>query len=169
MHKDPAQAARDAFHGFEKRLKHVDIPPGARKAAVAVPVAVAVAGALWWWRTARQKSHRRQMRQGLWLRQLFEGVELETAGHELLAFIRDTLLGQRRSDLLRLLGHPQAGGDDAAVFADPPRDRERSANRWYYRLDRVPGSRQPSGAALVVEFDDRDKVNDARFLLPPES
>lgn len=119
------------------------------------PLALAAAAAIGWW-----VSRRNERREDVWLRRMVISGELDPEQHEVLAFIRKTLLGLSRRSVRRLLGSPSAAGEQGLIVDSPTRARQQVADIWYYRLDRA----QPaSGAALVVEFDD-DRAREASFL-----
>ena len=54
------------------------------------------------------------------------------------------------------------------IVAEPGRARQEVADHWYYRLDRLSPRHHKPGAALVVEFDEKDRAAGAQFLVPRE-
>lgn len=127
--------------------------------------AVGTAAVLWW-----MKGRKGSRAAGMdFVRKLLNSVDLDPTRHELLALIRDSLIGHRRRDVQSVLGSPQAAADGAAIYSKPSQSRREAASRWYYRLDRLESTPQRRGAALVIDFEENDKVRDARFLVPPEA
>ena len=141
--------------------------PAVQAALLAAPLALAGAALLagWWWRQQRGAPARGPSQD--WLRRLVTNLEMDTSRHEVLAFIRDTLLGLRKPDVLKLLGEPSAAADGGVIVADPAPARQKLADHWYYRLDRLSAGQGDRGdSALVVEFDESDRAADAQFLVP---
>lgn len=122
--------------------------------------------ALAWWLHGRRPAGERGTG---FIRKLLDTVDLDTADHDVLAYIRDSLLGHRRRDIRHLLGDPQAAADGPATYTQPGSRRRDAARRWYYRLDRLESAPHRQGAALAIDFEESDRVRDARFLVPPEA
>ena len=133
----------------------------ALQAARVAPLAMAGAAALavWWWQSRRRGPGERP---GAWLRQVVTSRQLEGGRHEVLAFIRQTLIGLGKAEVRRLLGVPTAAGEGGMIVAAPGKARQEVAEHWYYRLDRLSPER---GSALVVEFDKANRAADAKFLV----
>jgi hypothetical protein len=55
------------------------------------------------------------------------------------------------------------------MYTQPSSRRRDAANRWYYRLDRLESAPRRQGAALAIDFEESDRVRNARFLVPPEA
>ena len=137
-------------------------------ALVAVPVVAAGAllfGGIW---LLRRRSAKKPLPQTQWMRKLVTNLDLDTARHEVLGFVRDTLVGLDRGEVRRLLGPPAAAAEQGVIAAGPTPTHQDVAGQWYYRLEQVDPDRQ-DGASLVVDFGDDDTADDARFLLPPRS
>ncbi len=134
------------------------------QAALLAPVAIAGAALLagWLWRNTRRQERGAA---GDWLARLVTGLDVDASRHEVLGFVRDTLLGLDKRAVRKLLGAPAAAADGGTIVAEPETARQRLADHWYYRLDRQ--GRTDLGAALMVAFDEHDRAADARFLLPP--
>lgn len=140
--------------------------PTVQTALLAAPLALAGAALLagWLWQ-GRSRSPRRRPR-GDWLRRMVTNLDVDTTRHEVLAFIRETLVGLDKTSVRKLLGAPAAAADEGLIVAEPEPARQKLADHWYYRLDRLSTPREAPGAALVVAFDDEDRAADAKFLLP---
>ena len=142
------------------------IPPAALIAVPAVAGLALVAGATWWLRRRSAKKSR-PTPQAQWMRKLVTNLDLDTARHEVLGFVRDTLVGLDKRGVRGLLGPPAAAAEHGVITSDPPPARQDVAEQWYYRLENVVPDRR-DGASLVIDFGDDDAADDARFLLPPK-
>jgi hypothetical protein len=141
------------------KLAHAPHRPTLRAALVAAPLALGAALVAGWWLNRRMGAKGGDA----WLRRMVRSRELDPSKHEVLAFIRKALLGLRRHSVRRLLGAPTATGDEGVIVESPGRRQERVAEAWYYRMgDSAEVGRE--GAALVVEFDDKGRAANARFL-----
>lgn len=138
--------------------------PALRAAIATAPVVVGAALLAGWLWSSRRRAGSHAGDQ--WLRKLVMSLEVDSARHEVLAFIRDTLVGIDKKNVRKLLGQPAAAGDDGMVFEEPAAARQELADCWYYRLNAAAPGEEDAGAALVVEFDPQDRASDARFLIP---
>ena len=142
------------------------LPQTALIAVPAVAGLALVAAATWW---VRRRSARRSAPtpQSQWMRKLVANLDLNTARHEVLGFVRDTLVGLDKGGVRSLLGPPAAAAERGVIVGDPPPARQDVAEQWYYRLENLDPERR-DGASLVIDFGDDDAADDARFLLPPK-
>ena len=151
------------------RLKNETTPvQAALLSAPMLAAGLAAIGLYLWTRRGRHGGAHVPPGAGDWLQRVIAGAEVGTAGREVLAFVRDSVVGLDKRQVRRLLGAPSAAGEMGLIVAAPPPARQAVSDRWYYRLDEMapPPARSP-GAAFVVEFDGRDRARDAKFLLPP--